>query len=96
MKHYGTIGAVVIGLALSSCGGDGDDKATTDPATRDSVETPSRSAPPASALGALPPEFVKCMADRGFDVSSADDIHSAPQEVLQVCFGSIHEGGGAP
>jgi hypothetical protein len=92
MKRTFTVGAVAIGLVLSSCGG-GDDKVTASPEPRD---TPSDSAPSASGAGALPPEFLECMADQGFDVSSADDVHSAPPEVLQVCFGSLHEGGGAP
>jgi hypothetical protein len=95
MKCYLSIGAVVIALGLSSCGGD-DDKATTTPAPPDAVETPNESAPPPSGAAALPPEFVECMADQGFDVSSADDIHSAPTQMLQACFGSLHEGGGAP
>jgi hypothetical protein len=91
MKRCARIGAVALGLALSACGGD-----DTSPPPRDSVETPSESTPVPSALGALPPAFLKCMAGRGFDVSSSEDIHSAPPEVLQVCFGSLHEGGGAP
>jgi hypothetical protein len=95
VKRSVSIAAVVIGLALSSCGGD-DKKATTSPAPPDTAETPSESAPPASSPGALPPEFVACMADQGFDISSADDIHSAPTQMLQACFGSLHEGGGAP
>jgi hypothetical protein len=36
------------------------------------------------------------MAREGFPVESADDVHSAPEAVLQVCFGSLHEGGGTP
>jgi hypothetical protein len=95
MKRYVTCGAVAIGLLVSGCGG-GDGKATTSPAPRDPVETPGESAPPPSAPGALPPEFVECMADRGFDVSSPDDVHSAPTRVLQLCFGSLHEADGAP
>jgi hypothetical protein len=93
MKRLVTIGVAVIGLALSSCGGD-DEKPTTTP--RDAVETPSNSTPPASAPGALPPEFMACMAAQGFEVSSPDDIHSAPTQTLQACFGALHQGGGAP
>jgi hypothetical protein len=33
------------------------------------------------------------MADRGFEVESSADIHSAPPDVLQACFGSLHSGG---
>jgi hypothetical protein len=88
MTRHVTIAAVAMGVAFSSCGGD-DKKATTTPAPRDAVETPS-------APGALPPEFIECMAKQGFEVSSADDIHSAPTQILQACFGSLHQGGGAP
>jgi hypothetical protein len=90
MKRHVTIGAMVIGLALSSCGGDGE-KPATSPAPTDTAEAPAASAP---APGALPPEFLKCMADRGVDVEQGADIHSAPQQVLEACFGALH--GGAP
>jgi hypothetical protein len=82
-------GAVVIGLVLSSCSGD-DEDATTNPAPP--ADAPSRRATPPSDAGALPREFVQCMAAQGFDVRSPDDIHSAPQQVLQACFGSLHQG----
>jgi hypothetical protein len=84
MKRHVTIAAVAMGVAFSSCGGD-DEKATTTPAPRDAVETP------ASTPRALPPEFVECMAEQGFEVSSPDDIHSAPPQILQTCFGSLHQ-----
>jgi hypothetical protein len=93
MKRHLTIGAMVIGLVLSSCGGDGE-QATTGPAPSDTTETPTESAPAPSAPSGLPPEFLKCMADQGYDVEQPDDIHSAPPQVLQACFGSLH--GGAP
>jgi hypothetical protein len=95
MRRHVTIGAVVIGLALSSCGGD-DGKATAEPTPSDGIETPSESTPTPSAPSGLPPEFLKCMADQGYDISSSDDIHSAPPQVLQDCFESFHQGGGAP
>jgi hypothetical protein len=95
VKRSVSVGAVVIGLALASCGGDGK-KATTSPAPPDTVETPREGAPPGGSPEALPPEFLECMADQGFDISSPDDIHSAPTQMLQACFGSLHEGGGAP
>lgn len=56
-------------------------------------EAPTRTAPP-SAPGSLPPEFVKCMADRGYEVESPADIHAAPQQVLQACFEALHQGDG--
>jgi len=88
MKRLVTIGAVVVGLALSGCTGDDEEKATTSPPPP--VEAPSGGATPPSDPGALPPEFVKCMADQGYEVKSSADIHTAPQQVLQTCFGSLH------
>jgi hypothetical protein len=74
---------MVIALALAGCGGGGDPKTST-PATT-SAPPPSRSA------SQLPPAFLKCMRDRGYEVTSPDQIHSAPPEVLQECFGALHE-----
>jgi hypothetical protein len=79
---------VVAGVALSG----GDDNAGT---TSRPSEAPSGDAPPPTP-GALPQEFVECMADRGFEIQSENDIHSAPPQVLQACFGSLHRGGGGP
>jgi hypothetical protein len=59
----------------------------------DGEEAPTSPAPP-SAPGSLPPEFVNCMADRGFKIESPADIHAAPPQVLQACFGALHQGGG--
>ncbi len=87
MKRRVTIGAVGIGLVLSSCGGD-DEDATTTPAPP--VDAPSGSATPPSDPGALPPEVVGCLADQGFEIESSAEIHSAPPQVLQACFGSGH------
>jgi hypothetical protein len=89
MKRHATIGALVIGLALSGCGGD-NEEATTTPAPSETTETPTQEAPNPNAL---PPEFLQCMADQGFEISSADNIHSAPPQILQACFQSLHEGG---
>lgn len=49
---------------------------------------------PSPEPNALPPAFVRCMAEQGFPVDSPDEVHSAPQQVLQECFGALHEGGG--
>jgi hypothetical protein len=95
MKRLATIGAVVIGLALPSCGGD-DEKATTNSSPVPPVGAPSEGTTPPGDPGALPPEFVKCMADQGYEVESSADVHSAPPQVLQACFGSLHGSGGAP
>ena len=87
--------AVLVALApiVAGCssGDDGDEEATPTP-----TQTPfgdGRDAPPASP-GQLPPEFMRCMADQGYDVESSADVHSAPPQVLQACFTALHEGGG--
>jgi hypothetical protein len=77
---------MALGLTFAACGGD-DEETTTAPAP--SVEAPSGGAAP-SGLGALPPGFVECMAEQGYEIESSADIHSAPPEVLQACFGSSH------
>jgi hypothetical protein len=82
---------VALALIFAACGGD-EEETTTNPAP---PEAPSEAATPPSA-GALPPELVECFADQGFDVESPAEIHSAPQQVVQECFGALHQGGGAP
>jgi hypothetical protein len=86
MKSQATVLVLVIGLALSACGGD------DNPPPAGTAETPS----PSSATDGLPPQFIECMARAGYEIESADDIHSAPQQVLQTCFGSLHQGGASP
>jgi hypothetical protein len=81
---------VALALILADCSGDDDEEATTNPAP---AEAPERATPPNSP-GTLPAEFIKCMAEQGFDVNSLADIHSAPQRVLQACFGALHQNGG--
>jgi hypothetical protein len=84
--------AVASVLLLGACGGgdDGDNAATMSvPAS----PSPFGGGTPPSAsrsLGDLPPEFVQCMADRGFRIKSEFEIHSAPPEALQACLGSLH------
>jgi hypothetical protein len=78
------VAIVVVGIAAA---GGGDEETTTSPP----AEAPSRGAAPP---GELPPEFVKCMADQGFDIEPSADIHSAPPEALQACIDAYHEGGG--
>lgn len=85
---------VAVSLLLAACG-DGDDEETSTSPAPSQIPAPGGSATPPSA-GALPPEFVQCMAAQGYDVESSAGVHSAPQEVLRACFGSLHEGGGAP
>ena len=79
--------AMMLAMQAGGCGGGDDGTDVT------ASPTPSGSPPP-SSTSELPPAFVQCMADRGFQVESSDDIHAAPQEVLQTCFGALHEGGG--
>ena len=83
---------VALALLLAACGGGDDEDGTTSPAP---TEAPSGGATPPSP-GALPPELVECFADQGFEIESQTEIHSAPPEVVQACFGALHQGGGAP
>jgi hypothetical protein len=79
---------VMLAVTLTACGGD-DDETTTSPSP--SVEAPSGGGvPPSGDLDALPPGFVECMADQGYEIESSEDVHAAPPEVLQACFGSGH------
>jgi predicted small secreted protein len=91
-----TLALVALALLLAACGGgdgDGDgDEASTNPSP---TEAPSQRATPPSP-SALPQELVECYADKGYKIESPADIHSAPPEVVQECFGALHQGGGAP
>jgi hypothetical protein len=84
MRRRLAAAVLVSGLLVAGCGGD-DDGTTAEPAPQ--TPTPSR-------VSGLPPEFIACMADQGYAIESADDVHAAPQEVLQLCFGALHDGGG--
>jgi hypothetical protein len=89
MALVAIVATVAAGIALT--GGD-DEARTTNPS---SSEAPSgEPAPPTP--GGLPPEFVACMAEQGFEIESQADVHSAPPQVLQACFGSFHGRGAAP
>jgi hypothetical protein len=83
---------VAVVLVLAACGGDDDEETATSPAP---TESPSGGAT-APSLGALPPELVECYADKGYEIESPTDIHSAPPQVVQECFGVLHQGGGVP
>ena len=74
------LAAITIAVPLGACGGDNNDAART--------PTPTPTPTPTD----LPPEFVKCMEDQGFAVTSSDEIHAAPPDVLQRCFGTLHGG----
>jgi hypothetical protein len=84
---------VALALMLAACSDDDDGEASTSPAPS---EAPSGGTTPPTAPGSLPPEFVECMAGQGFAIKAPADIHSAPPQVLQACFGSLHDGGGVP
>jgi hypothetical protein len=88
------VALVAPALALGACGGGDDEEepATTPPPA---TAAPSDGAAPSSP-SALPPQLVECFANEGFEITSPADIHSAPPEVVQACFGSFHGGGGAP
>jgi hypothetical protein len=94
MKRPLTIGATALALVLPSCGGGNDKKPSTSPASSNTAE-PDETAPPPNTDAQLPPAFVKCMADQGYELESADEIHSAPMQALQTCFPALH-GGGTP
>jgi hypothetical protein len=85
------IALAIVALGLAACGGGDDDQTTT--AAPAEAPGASGDAPP---VGALPPEVAECFSDRGYEIESPDAIHSAPQQVIQACFGALHEGGGAP
>ena len=92
MRRRGLVFVIAAALAvpLGACGDD-DREAKSSPAPSQTPSEPSAPAPQDS-VGQLPPAFLQCMADQGFDVTSSADIHSAPQEVLQICFATLHEG----
>jgi hypothetical protein len=79
---------VALALLLGACGGDDEDDTPT--AAPPASDAPFGGGAPPPGTGQLPPEFIECMADRGYEVESPTDIHSAPQDVLQACFGAIH------
>jgi hypothetical protein len=85
---------VAVALMLAACGGDGEAEGEDATATPAASEAPSESPSPSNAPGSLPPEFLTCVADRGYEIQSPNEIHSIPPEVLQACFGSLHGGGG--
>jgi hypothetical protein len=78
-----SIALVAITLLIGACGEGDDDETTTPPAT--STVAPGATGP--SDLGALPPEFIECMAEQGYEIESSADVHSTPPQVLQQCFG---------
>lgn len=86
------VAAILVVAIAGALGGD-EERPTASPAPS---KAPAGRAAPSGSPGALPPQLVKCFADQGFDVSSPAEIHSAPPQVVQECFGALHRGGGAP
>jgi hypothetical protein len=82
---------IALALTLGACGGD-DGETSTNPAPSGAT---NGSGPPPST-GALPQELVECYAEKGYRIESPAQIHSAPPQVIQECFGALHEGGGSP
>jgi hypothetical protein len=92
------IAIVVVGIAAG--GGSGDDggsRTTAEPAA-----APSDGAVPPDVASQLPPGFGECLTDQGVvipeDATVNDIFHggAVPPEVVNQCFQSLHQGGGAP
>ena len=75
----------LVALSPLACGGSEDEKSRTTPPPTDEAP-PERTAPQADIPG-LPPGFAECMGRRGYEIRSSADIHAAPPQVLQACFG---------
>jgi hypothetical protein len=83
---------VALALIFAACSGGDDDEASTSPAP---TGAPNGGATPPSP-SALPPELLECFAENGYEIASPNELHSAPPQVVQECFGALHQGGGAP
>ena len=87
---------VALALLVGGCfGGDDEENDATAPASAAPLGDGRGSATPPSP-SALPPELLECFADKGYEIASPTEIHSAPPQVVQECFGALHQGGGAP
>ena len=86
-----TVAVVALALVLAACSGDdAEDKPRATPPASDAQRGGGGGTP--GDAGQLPPKFMECMADQGFPIKSLDEVHSAPQQVLQTCFGALHGG----
>jgi hypothetical protein len=91
-RAVSAIAVVALALFPAACGG-GDEEEPTTTTTPPAPAAPSGGAN-APNPSALPPQLLKCFADAGYEITSPAEIHSAPPEVVQECFGSLHGGGG--
>jgi hypothetical protein len=89
------VAIVVGGIAIAGGGGDDENREANPPASEAPLGGGGGSTAPPSP-GALPPQLFQCFADKGYEIESPADIHSAPPQVVQECFGVLHQGGGAP
>jgi hypothetical protein len=91
-RALSAVALVVLALVLGACLGSDDEEPTPSPPP---AESRNGDAAPPSPSG-VPPELLECFADRGYDLKSPAEIHSAPPQVVQECFGLLHQGGGQP
>jgi hypothetical protein len=89
---------VALALMLAACGGGDEGETTTSPAP---AAAPSDGAAPPGVASQLPPGIAECLADQGVDLEGADIneiFHgdAVPPQVLNACFGALHQGGGVP
>jgi len=89
------VAIVVGGIALAGGGDDEESKEATPPASEAPLGDGGGSTAPPSP-GALPPELLECFAAKGYEVQSPAELHSAPPQVVQECFGALHQGDGVP
>jgi len=89
---------VVVGIAVAGGGGD-DGESSRRPAP---AAAPSDGAAPPGVASQLPPGFAECLADQGVDLPEGAGLNeifhggAVPPEVVNQCFGRLHQGGGAP
>ena len=87
---------VAIALVVVASGGGDDEEPAANPVPSNELEAPAGGAPPPSVGGLqLPPGIAECLADQGFDIDPSN-LHSVPPDLLQACFGALHQGGGVP
>jgi hypothetical protein len=85
-----------LAMLVGGCfGGDDEENDATAPASEAPLGDGGGSTTPLSP-SALPPELLECFADKGYEIASPTEIHSAPPQVVQECFGALHQGGGQP